>query len=209
MPSPELFFDTLVAPQRTAALKAAIGLEVFTVGGDAARRCRLAHVLRVSRTAQTSRRKDCMTHDTLMEAALVEARRARDAGEVPVGAVIAVGGEIVGCGFNQPLGSGDPTAHAEIVAIRDAARRAGNYRLTGATLCVTIEPCLMCVGALVHARIATVVYGAAEPRSGALVSTVRGGELPGHNHRFEVVGGIREAECRGLMQEFFRSRRRT
>ena len=148
-----------------------------------------------------------MTHDTLMEAALAEARRARDAGEVPVGAVIAVGDEIVGSGFNQPVGSCDPTAHAEIVAIRDAARRAGNYRLTGATLCVTIEPCLMCVGALVHARIATVVYGAAEPRSGAVVSTVRGGELPGHNHRFEVVGGIREAECRGLMQEFFRSRR--
>ena len=148
-----------------------------------------------------------MTHDTLMEAALMEARRGRDAGEVPVGAVVAVGGEIVGRGFNQPLGSGDPTAHAEIVAIRDAARRVGNYRLTGATLCVTIEPCLMCVGALVHARIATVVYGAAEPRSGAVVSTIRGGELPGHNHRFEVVGGIREAECRELMQEFFRSRR--
>jgi tRNA(adenine34) deaminase len=142
-----------------------------------------------------------------MDAALEEARRARDAGEVPIGAVIAVGDEIVGRGFNQPVGSGDPTAHAEIVAIRDAARRVGNYRLTGATLCVTIEPCLMCVGALVHARIATVVYGAAEPRSGAVVSTVRGGELPGHNHRFEVVGGIREEECRGLMQEFFRSRR--
>ena len=148
-----------------------------------------------------------MTHDMLMEAALAEARRARDAGEVPIGAVIAVGHGIVGSGFNQPVGSGDPTAHAEIVAIRDAARRVGNYRLTGATLCVTIEPCLMCLGALVHARIATVVYGAAEPRSGALVSTVRGGELPGHNHRFEVVGGIREGECRGLMQEFFRSRR--
>ena len=148
-----------------------------------------------------------MTHDMLMEAALAEARRARDAGEVPIGAVIAVGHGIVGSGFNQPVGSGDPTAHAEIVAIRDAARRVGNYRLTGATLCVTIEPCLMCVGALVHARIATVVYGAAEPRSGAVVSTVRGGELPGHNHRFEVVTGIREEECRGLMQEFFRSRR--
>ena len=148
-----------------------------------------------------------MDHGLLMDAALEEARLACAAGEVPIGAVIAIAGEIVGRGFNQPIGSGDPTAHAEIVAIRDAARRAGNYRLTGATLCVTIEPCLMCVGALVHARIATVVYGAAEPRSGAVVSTVRGGELPGHNHRFEVVGGIREEECRGLMQEFFRSRR--
>ena len=116
-------------------------------------------------------------------------------------------GEIVGRGFNQPIGSGDPTAHAEIVAIRDAARHVGNYRLTGATLCVTIEPCLMCVGALVHARIGTLVFGAAEPKSGAVVSTVRGGELPGHNHRFEVVSGVREAECRELMQEFFKSRR--
>src|SRR5439155_4371120 len=104
-----------------------------------------------------------------MDAALEEARRARDAGEVPIGAVVSVAGEIVGRGFNQPIGSADPTAHAEIVAIRDAARRTGNYRLTGATLCVTIEPCLMCVGALVHARVATLVYGAAESKSGAIV----------------------------------------
>src|SRR5205807_7132276 len=104
--------------------------------------------------------------------------------------------EIVGRGFNQPIGSQDPTAHAEIVAIRDAARRTGNYRLTGATLCVTIEPCLMCVGAIVHARIGTLVYGAAEPKSGAVVSSVRGGEMPGHNHRFDVVSGVREEECR-------------
>ncbi|SRR6266508_483151 len=148
-----------------------------------------------------------MEFDTLMDAALLEAHRARDAGEVPIGAVVAIDGEIVGRGFNQPISSGDPTAHAEIVAIRAAARQAGNYRLTGATLCVTIEPCLMCVGALVHARIGTLVYGAAEPRSGALVSTVRGGELPGHNHRFEIVSGVREAECRDLMQAFFRDRR--
>jgi tRNA(adenine34) deaminase len=148
-----------------------------------------------------------MNHDTLMASALEEARRARDGGEVPIGAVIAVGDEIVGRGFNQPIGAGDPTAHAEIVAIRDAARRVGNYRLTGATLCVTIEPCLMCVGALVHARIGTLVYGAAEPKSGAIVSTVRGGELPGHNHRFTVVAGVREEECRNLMQEFFKLRR--
>ena len=148
-----------------------------------------------------------MTHEDLMAAALDEARRARDAGEVPIGAVVALGGAIVGRGFNHPIGAGDPTAHAEIVAIRDAAARTGNYRLTGATLCVTIEPCLMCVGALVHARIATLVYGAAEPRTGALVSTVHGAELPGHNHRFEVVGGVREDECREMMQAFFRDRR--
>ena len=150
---------------------------------------------------------DGSDRDVLMEAALEEARRAGAAGEVPIGAVLALNGAIVGRGYNQPISSGDPTAHAEIVAIRDAARHVGNYRLTGATLCVTIEPCLMCVGALVHARIATLVYGAMEPRSGAVVSTVKGGELPGHNHRFEVVGGVREDECRTLVQEFFRSRR--
>lgn len=145
--------------------------------------------------------------DAWMTAALVEAARARDAGEVPIGAVVAVDGAIVGRGFNQPISSGDPTAHAEIVAIRDAARAVGNYRLTGATLCVTIEPCLMCVGACVHARIGTVVFGAAEPRMGALVSTVRAAELPGHNHRVAVVGGVCEEACRAMMQAFFRARR--
>ena len=146
-------------------------------------------------------------HDEWMAAALEQAARARDAGEVPIGAVVVLEGAIVGRGFNQPIASGDPTAHAEIVAIRHAARQVGNYRLTGAVLCVTIEPCLMCVGALVHARIGTLVYGAAEPRTGAIVSTLRGGELPGHNHRFEVVCGVREAECRDLIKEFFRDRR--
>jgi tRNA(adenine34) deaminase len=148
-----------------------------------------------------------MEFEALMAAALEEAARAREAGEVPIGALVSLDGEIIGRGFNQPISSGDPTAHAEIVAIRDAAKRMGNYRLTGATLCVTIEPCLMCVGALVHARIGTLVFGAAEPKSGAVTSTVRGGELPGHNHRFEVVAGVREAECRGLMQAFFSERR--
>jgi tRNA(adenine34) deaminase len=120
---------------------------------------------------------------------------------------VAVSGEIVGRGFNQPIGAADPTAHAEIVAIRAAARRAGNYRLTDATLCVTIEPCLMCVGALIHARIGTLVYGAAEPKSGAVRSAVRGDEIPGQNHRFLVVSGVREDECRELMQTFFKERR--
>jgi tRNA(adenine34) deaminase len=142
-----------------------------------------------------------------MAAALIEAARAREAAEVPIGAVVSLGGEIVGRGFNQPITSSDPSAHAEIVAIRDAAAHIGNYRLTGAILCVTIEPCLMCVGALVHARVATLVFGAAEPRSGAIVSTVRGADLPGHNHRFEVVAGVREQECRAMIQEFFKDRR--
>jgi tRNA(adenine34) deaminase len=148
-----------------------------------------------------------MEPEFLVGEALEQARLARDAGEVPVGAVVAIDGEIAGRGFNQPIGSCDPTAHAEIVAIRDAAARVGNYRLTGATLAVTIEPCLMCVGAIVHARIGTLVYGAAEPRSGAVVSTVRGGELPGHNHRFTVVSGVREQECRELVQAFFTDKR--
>jgi len=145
--------------------------------------------------------------ETLMRAALDEARRARDVGEVPIGAVVAVGSEIVGRGFNHPIGAHDPTAHAEIVALRDAAARVGNYRLSGATLCVTIEPCLMCVGALVHARIGTLVFGAPEPKSGAVVSAVRGGELPGLNHRFSVVSGVCEDDCRELVQAFFRDRR--
>ncbi len=148
-----------------------------------------------------------MDVDQLMDEALAQARRARAVGEVPIGAVVALQGEIIGRGFNHPISAVDPTAHAEIAAMREAATRVGNYRLTGATLCVTIEPCLMCVGAMVHARIGTLVYGAAEPKTGAIMSTVRGVELPGHNHRFEVVSGVREEECRGLMVEFFRERR--
>src|SRR3954465_1202808 len=138
-----------------------------------------------------------------MKSALDEARLARDAGEVPIGAVIALGDVIIGRGFNQPISSGDPTAHAEIVAIREAARVIGNYRLTGALLVVTIEPCLMCVGALVHARIGTLAFGAPEPRAGDGASTVAGGELPGHNHRFVVVSGVMEDQCRDLLQSFF------
>jgi tRNA(adenine34) deaminase len=147
------------------------------------------------------------THEIFMRAALEQARRALDAGEVPVGAVVVASGTVAGEGHNQPITTGDPTAHAEIVAVRDAARRLGNYRMTGATLYVTVEPCLMCVGALVHARVAHLVYGTTEPRTGAVVSTVRAGDLPGHNHRFNVTGGILEEECRMLMQEFFRARR--
>ena len=158
-------------------------------------------------TGDANQAADTPSHDAFMELALAEARVARDTGEVPIGAVVVMNGAVVGRGFNQPLSSGDPTAHAEIVAIRDAARRVGNYRLTGATLYVTIEPCLMCAGSFVHARIGTVVFGAAEPRTGALESTVRAGDLPGHNHRFAIVSGIRADEARELMQEFFRARR--
>ena len=139
-----------------------------------------------------------------MRAALEQAHEARRRGEVPIGAVVVIGGEIVGAGFNQPIGDADPTAHAEIVALRDAARRAGNYRLTGATLYVTIEPCLMCVGAMVHARVGTLVYGASEPKAGAVASTQRAHEHPALNHRLSVVGGVLEEECRELVQAFFR-----
>jgi tRNA(adenine34) deaminase len=146
-------------------------------------------------------------HDSYMRHALAQAERARELGEVPVGAVVVLAGEVVGRGFNQPISTHDPTAHAEINAIREAAAAVGNYRLTGATLYVTIEPCLMCVGAMVHARIGLVVYGATEPRSGALMSAVRAHETPGLNHRLSVLGGVLEDECRQLMQAFFREKR--
>lgn len=144
-----------------------------------------------------------------MRAALDEARLAQAAGEVPIGAVVVVGDAVVARGYNQPIAAVDPTAHAEIVALRAAARALGNYRLTGARLYVTVEPCLMCVGALVHARVAEVIYGAAEPKSGALVSTARAHEAPGVNHRFTVTAGVLEGECRELIQTFFKARRAT
>ena len=144
-----------------------------------------------------------------MEAALEEARRGGASGEVPIGAVLAVDGRIVARACNQPIAAVDPTAHAEILVLREAAGILGNYRLTEATVYVTVEPCLMCVGALVHARVGEVVYGAAEPRTGALVSAVRGLELPGLNHRFAITSGVLEEPCRHLMQEFFRERRRS
>ena len=142
-----------------------------------------------------------------MRAALEEARRGLALGEVPIGAVLVAGDAIVARACNQPISAVDPTAHAEMLVLREAAQSAGNYRLTGATVYVTVEPCLMCVGALVHARVREVVYGAAEPKTGALASAVRGLDLAGLNHRFTVTGGVLEEECRALMQAFFRERR--
>lgn len=142
-----------------------------------------------------------------MALALAEARKAEAAGEVPVGAVVVAAGEVIGTGFNQPIASHDPTAHAEIVALRAAAARAGNYRLTEATLYVTVEPCLMCVGAMVHARVGLVVYGATEPKAGAIVSMTRAHELAGLNHRLQAAGGVLADECRAILQAFFRARR--
>ena len=142
-----------------------------------------------------------------MRAALACAAEARRRGEVPVGAVVVLDGAIVGEGCNQPISTQDPTAHAEIVALRAAASRLGNYRLPGAELYVTIEPCQMCVGAMVHARIARVVYAAREPRAGAIESAMRAHEHPSLNHRMRALGGVLEDDSRVLMQEFFRERR--
>ena len=142
-----------------------------------------------------------------MRAALAEAAKAAALDEVPIGAVIVSEGAIIGAGFNQPISSHDPTAHAEVVALRAAAAAAGNYRLTGATMYVTVEPCLMCVGAMVHARIGLVVFGATEPKAGAIHSMTRAHELPGLNHRLDVQGGVCAGDSRELLQEFFRNRR--
>jgi tRNA(adenine34) deaminase len=148
-----------------------------------------------------------VTHEEAMRLALAEAGKALAAGEVPIGAIVLLDGRVAGAGFNQPIASIDPTAHAEVVALRAAARAIGNYRLTGSIMYVTVEPCLMCVGALIHARVAQVVYGCAEPKAGALVSASRAHETPGLNHRIEVAGGVLEGECRAVIQAFFETRR--
>src|SRR5262245_55006689 len=149
-----------------------------------------------------------MSCEQFMNAALEQARLALAAGEVPICAVLVIDYEIVARAFNQPISSCDPTAHAELLVVREAARIVGNYRLTAADVYVTLEPCLMCVGALVHARVRTLIYGAAEPKTGALVSTARALDTPGLNHRFEVTGGVREEASRELIQQFFREKRR-
>jgi len=148
-------------------------------------------------------------HEAFMREALAQARLGADSGEVPVGAVLVVDGAVVARAFNQPIGRTDPTAHAEILVLREAAQAVANYRLVDATLYVTIEPCLMCVGALVHARVREVVFGAPEPKTGALVSAVRALDIPTLNHRFAVTSGVLEEECREMMQAFFRERRRS
>ena len=142
-----------------------------------------------------------------MERALAEARRAEEAGEVPVGAAVVQHGDLLAAAANAPWGSHDPTAHAEIRALRQAAAEAGNYRLPEATLYVTLEPCLMCVGAMVHARVARVVYGASDPKSGAADSVVDAFDLPGINHCPAVTGGVLAEEGGELLRAFFRARR--
>jgi tRNA(Arg) A34 adenosine deaminase TadA len=148
-----------------------------------------------------------MSHEEGMRLALAEAARAQALGEVPIGAVVVADDVVIGAGFNRPISAVDPTAHAEIDALRLAALTSRNYRLTGATLYVTVEPCLMCVGAMIHARIGLVVFGTPEPKAGALISTIKAHEAPGLNHRLQILGGVLEEECRQLMQDFFRARR--
>ena len=142
-----------------------------------------------------------------MARALVLAGQAAAAGEVPVGAVLVSDSTIIAEGFNCPIGSKDPTAHAEMVVLREAARQLGNYRLPGATLYVTIEPCTMCIGAMIHSRIARLVYGAPEPRAGAVVSQLNLLAQPFYNHRIEYTGGVMAEESAVLLRDFFRRRR--
>ena len=142
-----------------------------------------------------------------MGLALEEARRAEAAGEVPVGAVVLLDGRVVGRGHNRVIAASDPTAHAEIVALRDAARAAGNYRLAGAELYTTVEPCPMCCGAALNARIARVVYGATDPKAGAARTLYRLLDDPRLNHRVTVVAGVRSEECGALLSEFFQKKR--
>jgi tRNA(adenine34) deaminase len=145
--------------------------------------------------------------EEFMREALAEAEAAREGGEVPVGAIVVLDGEVIGRGRNMVIGSSDPTAHAEIVALREAASALNNYRLTGAALYSTIEPCAMCAGAIVHARIERLVYGAVDPKAGAVETFFQICSTDFLNHRLIVEGGILEAECRAMIQSFFREKR--
>jgi len=143
-----------------------------------------------------------------MQDALDLARQAQDADEVPVGAIVVYNEEIIGQGYNQPITHQDPTAHAEIVALRDASRHLDNYRIPGASLSVTLEPCMMCAGAMVHARIKRLVYGAADPKTGIIDSHLQLLRQKTINHEIEVTGGVMADECGELLSAFFRNKRR-
>lgn len=145
--------------------------------------------------------------EIFMSEAIILAKQAFAQGEVPVGALVVKDSKVIGRGFNQPIYTSDPTAHAEIVALRDAAITVQNYRLSDCSLYVTIEPCAMCVGAMVHARIQRVIFGATEPRAGSLVSQLKLMDMSHFNHTFEWQGGVLETECGDLMRDFFKSRR--
>ena len=150
---------------------------------------------------------NAMNEEDYMRAALEQARAAGAVDEVPVGAVVVCAGEIVGRGFNQPIGRHDPTAHAEIMALRDAATRLGNYRLPGCALYVTLEPCVMCSGAIMHARIARVVYGARDPKTGVAGSVLDLFAEPRLNHHATIEGGLLADDCGRMLSSFFAARR--
>ena len=150
---------------------------------------------------------NAMNEEDYMRAALEQARAAGAVDEVPVGAVVVCAGEIVGRGFNQPIGRRDPTAHAEIMALRDAAARIGNYRLPGCELYVTLEPCVMCSGAIMHARIARVVFGARDPKTGVAGSVLDLFAEPRLNHHATIEGGLLADDCGRMLSSFFAARR--
>ena len=156
----------------------------------------------------TELESESTNHERWMREALILAEQAANADEVPVGAIVVQNGEIIGRGFNQPIRSCDATAHAEIVAIRSASQFRNNYRLPGTTLYVTIEPCTMCLGAMIHARVDRLVFGATEPRAGAVVSQGSLIEAGYFNHQLSFVDGVLAEECSSLMQSFFRNRRK-
>jgi len=147
------------------------------------------------------------TDESFLDLALAQAREAEQEGEVPVGAVIVLDQQIIGRGHNRPIRSNDPTAHAEMLAIREAARTIGNYRLDGATLYSTLEPCVMCAGALVNARVARLVFGARDLRFGGVRSKFRLADADVLNHRVEIVEGVLGAACAELLEDFFRRKR--
>jgi tRNA(adenine34) deaminase len=142
-----------------------------------------------------------------MDLALAEAKKAEAAGEVPVGAIVVSAGIVIGCGFNQPISARDPTAHAEIIALREAARQEGNYRLTNAVIYSTVEPCMMCAGAMMHARIRRLVFGTPDIKAGSAGSIYNVLTDPRLNHRVDVLSGVREEECAAILREFFARRR--
>lgn len=149
-----------------------------------------------------------MKDEDFMRAALEQARIAGSCDEVPVGAIVVLEGEIVGRGFNQPIGRSDPTAHAEVMALRDAGTRLGNYRLPGCELYVTLEPCAMCSGAIMHSRIARVVFGARDPKTGVAGSVIDLFAELRLNHHAQIAGGVLADECGSLLSGFFAARRR-
>jgi tRNA(adenine34) deaminase len=155
----------------------------------------------------TNSTAELKSHEYFMAQAIEEALKADALNEVPVGAVVVLNGEIIGRGFNQPISSNDPSAHAEVMALRDAGSKLSNYRIVDADLYVSIEPCTMCAGAIVHSRVKRVVFGALEPKAGVVVSQQAIFQQPYFNHEIEIVSGVLEEQCTAVMQAFFKRRR--